>query len=133
MHILIVLHSKHEKISVWRTIHDFHVLRFIFKIIFKMKYFHRNYFFLLIASALPTVLWSLMYTTTRYRTRFSLMMAVDGTAETSGFVENIGLRPNIQRRNLKKNYFFVADNVVHIYIKNMHKINGLYKLMIDLH
>ena len=31
------------------------VLRFIFKIIFKMKYFHRNYVFLLIASALTTV------------------------------------------------------------------------------
>ena len=49
------------------------------------------------------------------------------------FVENIGLRPNIPGRNFNKNYFFVADNVVHIYIKNMHKINGLYKFMIDLH
>ena len=29
--------SKHEKISVWRTIHDFHVLRFIFKIIFEVN------------------------------------------------------------------------------------------------
>ena len=61
------------------------------------------------------------------------MMEVDGITETSGFVENIGLRPNISGRNFNKNYFFVADNVVHIYIKNMHKINGLYKLMIDLH
>ena len=55
-----------------------------------MKYFHRNYFFLLTASALTTVLWSLTYTTSRYRTRFSLMLEVDGTAETSGFAENIG-------------------------------------------
>ena len=54
------------------------------------------------------------------------MMEVDGIAETSGFVENIGLRPNIPGRNFNKNYFFVADNVVHIYIKNMHKINGLF-------
>ena len=63
------------------------------------------------------------------------MMEVDGIAETSSFVENIGLRPNIPGRNFNKNYFFVADNVVHIYIyiKYMHKINGLYKLMIDLH
>ena len=30
---------------VWRTIHDFHVIRFTFKIIFEMKYFYRNYFF----------------------------------------------------------------------------------------
>ena len=36
-----------------------------------MKYYHRNYFFLLTASALTTVLWSLTYTTSRYRTRFS--------------------------------------------------------------
>ena len=81
-----------------------------------MKYFHRKYFFLLTASALTTVLWSLTYTTSRYRTRFSLMMEVDGIAEMSGFVENIGLRPNIPGRNFNKNYFFVADNVVHIYI-----------------
>ena len=74
---------------------DFHVLEFIFKIIYEMKCFHRNYFFPLIASALTTVLWSLTYTTSRYRTRFSLMMEVDGTAETSGFAENIGLRPNL--------------------------------------
>ena len=60
-------------------------------------------------------------------------MAVNGTAEMSGFAENIGLRQNIPGRNFNKNYFFVADNVVHIYIKNMHKINGLYKLMIDLY
>ena len=40
------------------------------------------------------------------------MMEVDGIAETSGFVENIGLRPNIPGRNFNKNYFFVADNVV---------------------
>ena len=46
-----------------------------------MKCFHRNYFFVHTASALTTVLWSLTYTTSRYRTRFSLMMAVDGTAE----------------------------------------------------
>ena len=46
-----------------------------------MKCFHRNYFFPLIASPLTTVLWSLTYTTTRYRTRFSLMLAVDGTAK----------------------------------------------------
>ena len=81
-----------------------------------MKYFLRNYFFLLTASALTTVLWSLTYTTSRYRIRFSMMMAGDGTAETSGFVENIGLRPNIPGRNFNKNYFFVADNVVHTYI-----------------
>ena len=99
LQILIVLHSKHEKISVWRTIHDFHILRFIFKIIFNMKYYHRNYFFLVTASALTTVLWSLTYTTSRYRTRFSLMMEVNGIAETSGFVENIGLRPNRPGRN----------------------------------
>ena len=55
-----------------------------------MKYYHRNYFFLLTASALTTVLWSLTYTTSRYRTRFSPMMEVDGIAEMSGFVENIG-------------------------------------------
>ena len=54
------------EISVWRTIHDFHVLRFIFKIIFEMKYFHRNYVFLLIASALTTVLRSLTYTCLLY-------------------------------------------------------------------
>ena len=57
----------------------------MFKIIFKMKYFYINYFFLLTASALTTVPWSLTYTTSRYRTRFSLMMEVDGTAKTSGF------------------------------------------------
>ena len=78
-----------------------------------MKYFHRNYFFQLFASALTTVLWSLTYTTIRYRTRFSLMMAVDGTAETSGFAENIGLPPISPGRNFS-NYYFVADNVVHI-------------------
>ena len=50
-----------------------------------MKYYHRNYFFLLTASALTTVLWSLTYTTSRYRIRFSLMMEGDGIAETSGF------------------------------------------------
>ena len=50
------------KISVWRTIHDFHVQRFIFKIIYEIKCFHRNYFFPLIASALTTVLCSLTYT-----------------------------------------------------------------------
>ena len=50
----------HRKISVWRTIHDFDFLRFIFKIIFEMKYFHRNYVFLVIASALTTV--CLLYT-----------------------------------------------------------------------
>ena len=61
------------------------------------------------------------------------MMEVNGIAETSGFVENIGLRTNIPGRNFNKNYFFVAYNVVHIFIKNMHKINGLYKLMFDLH
>ena len=83
-----------EVISVWRTIHDFHTLRFIFKIIYETKCFHRNYVFLLIASALTTGLWSLTYTTSRFRTRFSLIMAVDGTAETTGFAENIGLRPN---------------------------------------
>ena len=54
-----------------------------------MKYFHRNYFFLLIASALTTVLWSLTYTISSYTTRFSLIMAVDGIAETSGFAENV--------------------------------------------
>ena len=42
------------------------------------------------------------------------MMEVDGIAEMSGFVENIGLRPNIRGRNFNKNYFFVGDNVVHI-------------------
>ena len=41
--------------------------------------------------ALTTVMWSLTYTTSRYRTRFSLMMEVDGIAETSGFVENLSL------------------------------------------
>ena len=41
------------------------------------------------------------------------MMEVNGIAETSRFVENLGLRPNIPRRNFNKNYFFVADNVVH--------------------
>ena len=67
-----------------------------------MKYFHRNYFFLLIASFLTTVLWSLTYTTSRFRTRFSQMMAVDGTAEKTGFAENIGLRLNSPGRNLNK-------------------------------
>ena len=61
------------------------------------------------------------------------MMEVDDIVETSGFVENIGLRPNIPGTNFNKNYFFVADNVVHIYIKNMHKFNGLYKLISDRH
>ena len=42
------------------------------------------------------------------------MMAVDGTAEKSGFAENIGLRLNSREGILKKNYFFDADNVVHI-------------------
>ena len=77
-----------------------------------MKYYHRNYFFPLIASDLTTVLWSLMYSTTRYRTLLSLMMEIDGIAERSGFVENIGLWPNIPGRNFNKNYYFVADNVV---------------------
>ena len=66
-----------------------------------MKCFHKNYFFPLIASALTTVLWSLTYTTTRNRTRFSLMMAVDGTAEMFGFAENIGLQPNSLGRYFK--------------------------------
>ena len=44
-----------------------------------------------------------------------MTMAVDGTNETSGFAENIGLWPNIPGRNFnKKLLFFVADNVVHI-------------------
>ena len=81
-----------------------------------MKYFHRNYVFLLIASVLTTVLWSLTYTTSRFRTRFSQMMEVDGTAEKSGFAENIGLRPDIPGRNFNKNYFFVADNLSLIHI-----------------
>ena len=55
--------SSDIKISVWRTIHDFHVLRSIFKIIFEMKYFHRNYFFLLIASALTLSLIHISVTT----------------------------------------------------------------------
>ena len=42
------------------------------------------------------------------------MMAVDATAEKSGFVENIGLRLKSPGSNLNKNYFLVADNVVHI-------------------
>ena len=79
-----------------------------------MKYFHRNYFFPLIASDLTTVLWPLMYTTTRYRTRFSLMMAVDSTAEMSGFAKNIGLRPNSLGRNFNNKLLLVADKVVHI-------------------
>ena len=45
------------------------VLRFTFKSFYEMKYFYRNYFFLLTASALTTVLWSQTYTTSRYRTR----------------------------------------------------------------
>ena len=79
-----------------------------------MKYFHRNYFLLLIASALTTVLWSLTYTTSRFRTRFSPMMAVDGTAETSGFAENVDHGQTAREGILTTNYFFVADNVVHI-------------------
>ena len=67
-----------------------------------MKYFHRNYVFLLIASALTTVLWSLTYTTTRYRTRFSLMVAVDATAEKSGFAKNIELRLKSPGSNFNK-------------------------------
>ena len=47
------------------------------------------------------------------------MMEVAGIAETSGFVENIGLRPKIPGRNFNKNYFFVVDNVVYIYIKKI--------------
>ena len=101
------------KISVWRTIHDFHVLRFIFKIVYKMRCFHRNYFFPLIASALTIVLWSLTYTTTRYRTRFFLMMAVDGTAETSGIAENIGLRPNNPGKNFNNKLLPVS--YTHLY------------------
>ena len=49
------IRGKGHKISVWNTIHDFHVLRFIFKIIFEMKYFNINYFFLLTALALTDV------------------------------------------------------------------------------
>ena len=67
-----------------------------------MKYFHRNYFFQLIASALTTVLWSLTYTTSRFRTRFSLMVAVDGIAEKSGFSENTGLKLNSLGRKFNK-------------------------------
>ena len=37
----------------------------------------------------------------------------DGTAEKSGFSENIGLKLNSP--GITKNYFFVADNAVHIY------------------
>ena len=53
-------------------------------------------------------------------------------------VSHIWKRPLVRDRkwepvSFHRNYFFVADNVVHIYMKNMHKINGLYKLMIDLH
>ena len=93
-----------SKISVWRNIHDFHVLRFIFKIIYEMKCFHRNYVFLLIASALTTVVCSLTYTTTtsHFRSRFSPMMAVDGTAEKSGFAEKIGLQLNSPGSNFNK-------------------------------
>ena len=46
------------------------------------------------------------YTTTRQRIRFSPMMAVDGTAETSDFAAREGI--------LTTKYFFVADNVVHM-------------------
>ena len=42
------------------------------------------------------------------------MMAVDGTAETSGFAENIGPRQTAQEGILTTNYFIVADSVVHI-------------------
>ena len=42
------------------------------------------------------------------------MMAIDGTAEKSGFAENIGLWLNSPGRDFNKNYFFVVDNVVHI-------------------
>ena len=97
-----------------------------------MKCFHRNYFFLLTASALTTVLWPLTYTTSRYRTRFSLIMEVEGTAETLVLQKTLVYGQTGREVILTTNYFFVADNIVHIYIKNMHKINGLYKLMICL-
>ena len=42
------------------------------------------------------------------------MMAVDGTAETSGFAENIGLGQTAREGILTTNYNFVTDNVVHI-------------------
>ena len=45
------------------------------------------------------------------------MMTVDSTAETFGFVENIGPRQTAREGILTTNYFFVADNVVHMTYK----------------
>ena len=109
LQILIVLHSKHEKISVRRTIHDFHVLRFIFKIIFEMKYFHRNYFFLLIGSALTTVLWSLTYTTTRHRTRFSLWWQSTALPKRLVLQKTLDYGQTAREVILTTHYYFVAE------------------------
>ena len=38
----------------------------------------------------------------------------DSTAETSGFVENIGPSQTAREGILTTNYFFAADNVAHI-------------------
>ena len=44
------------------------------------------------------------------------MMAVDGTAETSGFAEKFDYGQTAREAILTTNYYFVADNVVHIKI-----------------
>ena len=50
-----------------------------------------------------------VYKRQRYRTRFSLMMAVDNTAETSGFAENIGSRLNSPGRNFNNKQMCIRD------------------------
>ena len=104
-----------SKISVWRTIQDFHVLRFIFKIIFEMKYFHRNYFFLLNASALnhSTVVTNVYHLT--FSHSIFTEMEVDDTAEKSGFAENIGLRLNSPGRNFNKELLPVSYTHLDVY------------------
>ena len=78
-------------------------------------YKRQNYFFPLIASGFLTVLWSLTYTATRYRTRFSLTMEVDGTAETSVFGENNGPWLNSPGTNFN-NIDYVRESLRSIYI-----------------
>ena len=71
-----------------------------------MKYFHRNYVFLLIASALTTVLWSLTYTTSRFRTLFSLMMSVDALPKRLVLQKKLDNGQTAREGILTTNYYF---------------------------
>ena len=60
---------------------------------------------------MTTVLLSLTYTTSRYRTRFSLMMEVDGIAEMSGFVEKMCIRDRNTDGHWQISFHIVYGNI----------------------